>query len=409
MNIAGELLASRPSARPARSTRSCSWRPAPPPAAETKAGFGTAPMSLLPVEPACRLAEREEEHRWLITGLWSEQAVGIVGGEPKCCKSFLALDLAVAVAAGIPCLRRFAVPRAGPRPALCRRGRAAHRATPLRRHLRGRRRRARRSRHPGHHRPHPPARSRCRPHAASPTPSPDCSRACSSSIPSCACTASTRTPAARSRRCSPICASCSADMASPCSSSIMPRKAPATPAPDRPCAAHPSSTPGATPTSTCAATAMISRSPSSIAPRRRWRPSPSRLPSVGPPSHWRPSTRPSWPRRRPSTLDQRITAALADSAGAMPFAALRSTLPRPRRHPVRAPRRAHRRRPRRQDRPRLPPRRQLIATPPTITMKPPPGRRLPVPLPGIPTACGNGNWEARWIDPIRYTRAPQMP
>ena len=43
--------------------------------------------------------------------LWSEQAVGIVGGEPKCCKSFLALDLAVA--AGIPCLRRFAVPRAG--------------------------------------------------------------------------------------------------------------------------------------------------------------------------------------------------------------------------------------------------------------------------------------------------------
>jgi len=55
-------------------------------------------MSLLPVEPAYRLAERSEEHRWLVTGLWSEQAVGIVGGEPKCCKSFLALDLAVAVA-----------------------------------------------------------------------------------------------------------------------------------------------------------------------------------------------------------------------------------------------------------------------------------------------------------------------
>ena len=54
-------------------------------------------MSLLPVEPAYRLAERGEEHRWLVTGLWSEQAVGIVGGEPKCCKPFLALDLAVAV------------------------------------------------------------------------------------------------------------------------------------------------------------------------------------------------------------------------------------------------------------------------------------------------------------------------
>ena len=70
-------------------------------------------MTLLPVEPAYRLAERSEEHRWLVIGLWSEQAVGIVGGEPKCCKSFLALDLAVAVAAGVPCLRRFTVPRAG--------------------------------------------------------------------------------------------------------------------------------------------------------------------------------------------------------------------------------------------------------------------------------------------------------
>jgi hypothetical protein len=70
-------------------------------------------MSLLPVEPAHRLAARAEEQRWLVTSLWSEEAVGIIGGEPKCCKSFLALDLAVAVAAGIPCLRRFAVPRAG--------------------------------------------------------------------------------------------------------------------------------------------------------------------------------------------------------------------------------------------------------------------------------------------------------
>jgi hypothetical protein len=70
-------------------------------------------MSLLPVEPAWRLAERAEEHRWLVTGLWGEQAVGIVGGEPKCCKSFLALDLAVAVASGMPCLRRFSVSRAG--------------------------------------------------------------------------------------------------------------------------------------------------------------------------------------------------------------------------------------------------------------------------------------------------------
>ncbi len=49
----------------------------------------------------------------MVTDLWSADAVGIVGGEPKCCKSFLALDLAVAVASGTPCLRRFSVPQPG--------------------------------------------------------------------------------------------------------------------------------------------------------------------------------------------------------------------------------------------------------------------------------------------------------
>jgi RecA-family ATPase len=70
-------------------------------------------MTLLPVEPAHRLADRAPDQGWLVTGLWAEEAVGIIGGEPKCCKSFLALDLAVAVAAGTPCLRRFVVPKPG--------------------------------------------------------------------------------------------------------------------------------------------------------------------------------------------------------------------------------------------------------------------------------------------------------
>ena len=70
-------------------------------------------MTMLPVEPAWRLPSAKAEDRWLVSGLWGEQAVGIVGGEPKCCKSFLALDIAVSVAAGVPCLRRFAVPRSG--------------------------------------------------------------------------------------------------------------------------------------------------------------------------------------------------------------------------------------------------------------------------------------------------------
>lgn len=67
-------------------------------------------MSGLPVVAAHALPERPVERTWLIEGLWGEESVGIVGGEPKCCKSFLALDMAVAVAAGTACLRRFRTP-----------------------------------------------------------------------------------------------------------------------------------------------------------------------------------------------------------------------------------------------------------------------------------------------------------
>jgi AAA domain len=72
-----------------------------------------ATVTAFPVELAYRLAARAETQRWLVTGLWSEEAVGLVGGEPKCCKSFLALDLAVAVASGTACLRHFPVSRPG--------------------------------------------------------------------------------------------------------------------------------------------------------------------------------------------------------------------------------------------------------------------------------------------------------
>ncbi len=70
-------------------------------------------MTGLPVLPAHRLTERALDQGWLVEGLWSEEAVGVVGGEPKCCKSFLALDIAVSVAAGVPCLRRYPVRRSG--------------------------------------------------------------------------------------------------------------------------------------------------------------------------------------------------------------------------------------------------------------------------------------------------------
>ena len=70
-------------------------------------------MTALPVRPAHHLERLAPEQRWLIDGLWGAEAVGIVGGEPKCCKSFLALDMAVAVAGAAPCLRRFPVAGAG--------------------------------------------------------------------------------------------------------------------------------------------------------------------------------------------------------------------------------------------------------------------------------------------------------
>jgi hypothetical protein len=70
-------------------------------------------MTALPVRRAHELDAQPEEQRWLIEGLWSAEAVGILGGEPKCCKSFLALDMAVSVASGTPCLRRFPTVRRG--------------------------------------------------------------------------------------------------------------------------------------------------------------------------------------------------------------------------------------------------------------------------------------------------------
>ena len=71
-------------------------------------------MKGFPTRAPAELEDRAHEQQWLVDGLWARQAVGIVGGEPKCGKSFLALELAVAVAAGVPCLRRFTTAQPGP-------------------------------------------------------------------------------------------------------------------------------------------------------------------------------------------------------------------------------------------------------------------------------------------------------
>jgi len=71
-------------------------------------------VNVLPLQRACELSEGGDEPPWLIEPLWAEEAVGILGGEPKCCKSFLALDIAVSVASGAPCLRQYPARRTGP-------------------------------------------------------------------------------------------------------------------------------------------------------------------------------------------------------------------------------------------------------------------------------------------------------
>jgi len=68
----------------------------------------------LPVTPAAQLDQRAAAQAWLVDQLWGEEAVGILGGEPKCCKSLFALHLALAVASGRPMLERYAVSAPGP-------------------------------------------------------------------------------------------------------------------------------------------------------------------------------------------------------------------------------------------------------------------------------------------------------
>lgn len=68
----------------------------------------------LPVTRLARLAFPEGRSDWLIEGLWAGEAVGVVGGIPKVGKTWLVLEMALAVASGLPCLGRFAVKNPGP-------------------------------------------------------------------------------------------------------------------------------------------------------------------------------------------------------------------------------------------------------------------------------------------------------
>lgn len=72
------------------------------------------PPPPLPVIRVADIPREDQPRRWLVEQLWGDSSVGLIGGAPKCSKTWLGLDLALSVATGTACLGRYAVPRAGP-------------------------------------------------------------------------------------------------------------------------------------------------------------------------------------------------------------------------------------------------------------------------------------------------------
>lgn len=59
---------------------------------------------LLPIAGPAEITPTPQEHNWLVRGLWARSAVGVLGGAPKTCKSWLGLDMAVSVSSSTACL-----------------------------------------------------------------------------------------------------------------------------------------------------------------------------------------------------------------------------------------------------------------------------------------------------------------
>lgn len=63
----------------------------------------------LPVARASELGSEPARKPWLIERLWTSGGVGILAGPPKSLKTYVALEMAVSVASGSPCLGTFPV------------------------------------------------------------------------------------------------------------------------------------------------------------------------------------------------------------------------------------------------------------------------------------------------------------
>ena len=68
----------------------------------------------LPVVHVTDLPSDEIADRWLVEQLWCANSVGVIGGAPKCAKTWLGLDMALSVATGTPCLGKYHVAERGP-------------------------------------------------------------------------------------------------------------------------------------------------------------------------------------------------------------------------------------------------------------------------------------------------------
>jgi RecA-family ATPase len=68
----------------------------------------------LPVVRVGEIRSEESAKRWLVEELWGASSVGVIGGAPKCAKTWLGLDMALSVATGTACLGKYAVPEPGP-------------------------------------------------------------------------------------------------------------------------------------------------------------------------------------------------------------------------------------------------------------------------------------------------------
>lgn len=72
------------------------------------------PLAPFVVRHVAEVPPPPPEQRWLIEHLWLSAGVGILGGAPKVCKTYLAAELSLAVAADSKALGHFNVHRPGP-------------------------------------------------------------------------------------------------------------------------------------------------------------------------------------------------------------------------------------------------------------------------------------------------------